>query len=393
MGFSLPALLIGILSFVTFGSVAQAQSYTEEMQHLIKALQDSRFSTRELEAFQDPFKGKVVFRLPEDRAPWAGNYFPMDEGGIANRWQQPQGFQLTEKEWTQPTREEIFKLSPAKIDMLSPSEKYDLMKGDYEFSVTRHELKARGPLREIPVQAWEGFCNGVRCAGINLKEPQRSIVIENPDGLKITFHSADLKALAGASYFYVEKYAQLGSPSKAKARAEAPPNAAVFDVALRFYLAEKQKAFVIDSHLGAEIWNESIIGFERKLSEPLALTAEEQARLPWAVRKIIVHVKLETLAEIDIANSNRNTKPQVAAGDLNKEIKIAYTLYLDGAGKAFDGAWLKSSGTRGVDFAWFGVGKGTDGAQKMGNPFLKFSEVKDLFRRASNMSCKKVFLF
>ena len=86
----------------------------------------------------------------------------------------------------------------------------------------------------MKVEEWEGFCNGVRCAGINLPEPTHKIAVKNPDGIQVRFEPADLKALAAASYFYVEKYSQLGSPTRV-GKAQDQPNAGAFDLALRYF--------------------------------------------------------------------------------------------------------------------------------------------------------------
>jgi hypothetical protein len=383
--FILMALLISGLT------EAEAGTYQDDMNFFSSAIANSRFSDRRIVEFENPQVGKTQFILPESRAPWAGNYFPMAKGGIAHRWQSGTGVDLK----ALPSREELSKMSLLQINRLSPAEKFDLLRGDYEFTITRREMALRGPLQNPPPEKWEGFCNGVRCAGFLLPEPLKPFEIENPDGLGILFQPADLKALAGASYFFVEKYNQIGAPSRTSI-AESPPNPAVFDLALRFYLAEKQKPFVIDSHLGDAIWNETLIGYQREVGPQLPVETNETLKFPKAKSKIQINTMLYSLGEVSIRKSNKATKSKVANGELHKTIPVSYTLYLDADGKAIDGIWKKNRRLRGVDFAWFAAGKGTDAdhAERSGNPDLDFMLLRQLIKLSRpRLQCHDLFIY
>jgi hypothetical protein len=312
----------------------------------------------------------------------------MLDGGIAQRWTEgkPPAAILNKNEY--------MKLSPEARKKLSPVEKYDVLLGLYDFRTTDHEMNFRGPFRQgSKIQDWEGFCNGVRCAGIMMPEPKFPVERTNPRGETVVFQPADLKALAGASYFYTEEYAQIGSPSR-EGRAENPPNAAVFDLVLRYGIGTANKSFIVDSHLGKQIWNESVVGYKRTLSPIMDLTDNEQNEYPDAVKKVKVELILETLGEIEIKDSNKATKAQVANGSLLKTIEGKYTLYLDRDGRAVEGKWVKGSKIRGIDFAWFVGGKGADKhyAEKGGNPYLEFGVIKSLINESAHPSCNKLFL-
>lgn len=381
-----------LFSFLLIPSaMASEESFKNDLHYFKNALKMARFSQSGVEEFLNPYIGKSVFRLNESNAPWAGNYFPMQSGGIANRWQD-QNKKLINLDW-KPTKERLLTMNQERINRLSPAEKFDIAMGDYSFAVTTHEMINRGPKRPLKPEEWEGFCNGVRCAGIILPEPKQAIEITNKDGITVRFEPADLKALAGASYFYVEQYAQLGSPTNI-GKSQFQPNPAVFDLTIRYYLAEKMKAFVFDSHLGNEIWNESAIGYRRTIGEAVNLTAAERARFQGAIKKAEVEVILESLAEIDIKKSNVETKKAVAEGKLHEHVPLHYTLYLNKKGQAIDGTWKQPKDTRGVDFVWFGGGKGTDAqySENSGNPFLDFKRLKKLFTDSSKHICRSLFL-
>jgi hypothetical protein len=360
-----------------------ASSFERDLFNLRKGLYISGLSNDGFGDYASPYKGHTQVILSAENAPWAGNYFPMKRGGLAFRWKAQRS--VTESEL--PSRERLLAMSAAEVQQLSPVEKYDIYKGDYGFSATRHELHRRGPLRPLRVEDWEGFCNGVRCAGIHLPEPRVSVRMKNPDGVVVVFEPADLKALAGASYFFVEKYSQMGQSTPVGQKAAAQPNPAVFDMALRYFLGEKKKSFVIDTHLGSEIWNESLIGFSRDLQTPQALTEQEKQKYPAATAKVQIKLKLLLLGEIKIEDSNVETKHSVALGKLHDEMKVGYLLYLDSQGRALDGVWDENRSLRGVDFVWFSGGVGTDAKNSLGNgnSNLAFEEIKKLVKKSNTL--------
>ncbi len=388
------------LSFIFLATSANAGYYSNDFNSLFLALQQSDFKTDKLWDYEDPLHGKRQYILPAKRAPWAGNYFAMQDGGIASRWQTKSYPALGENF---PNAERVLSMSAEQINKLSPAEKYDLYVGDYNFTTTKHELIHRGPYRPQRPEDWEGFCNGVRCAGFSLPEPKGPIDVVNRDGVTIRFQPSDLKALGGASYFYADKYTDMGRPSFGKEIAGAPPNPAAFDLALRFYIGVKRKAFVIDSHLGSEIWNESVVGFSRKIHDPAQLTISEKEKYPGATHKLFIETDLYTLGEVDIKESNGPTKKQVSEGKLHTVTPISYTLYINENNKAFDGEWSRAKAPRGVDFAWFSSGRGMDAEyspespeeQKRGNgnKDLHFSVIRRLFNIASKQAplCRAIF--
>ncbi len=369
-----PLVLAALLLFSAVPVWADTDSFEENIEFFKNALRDADMPLKEMKRFLKPELGPTQFRLDAKDAPWAGNYFSMQDGGLSYQWNQ--GTQDPERR-------------------LSAIEKYDLLVGNKNLEATQWERENRGDKRDPKPQYWEGFCNGVRCAGFLLDEPVKPVTVKARNGKSITFEPADLKALAGASYFYVEKYAQIGAPTK-KGEAKSRPNPAVFDLALRFHLAEMGKSFVIDAHPGTEIWNESVIGFERKVSEAKELTAAEEAKFPGAVKKVLVQTQVETMGEIEIGDSNRPTKADVANGNYSKDpIPLRYALYLDAKGSIVEGEWMPvpkhlQQKDRGVDFAWFAGGKGTD-MHNGGNPHLEFSVIKKLVKQASGpLTCRRL---
>ncbi len=74
-----------ILSVLMLQS-AQASDRDQDLHWFKYVLQFSQMSQKDLRQYLNPLVGETQFRLDKDHAPWAGNYFPMQDGGIANRW-------------------------------------------------------------------------------------------------------------------------------------------------------------------------------------------------------------------------------------------------------------------------------------------------------------------
>jgi hypothetical protein len=73
------------------------------------------------------------------RKPWSGDYWATYQGGITYRWLQPKRFLSSNRvKYDHP---DATKLTPQEIDRLSPAEKFDLYKGDYDWTLTKLERK------------------------------------------------------------------------------------------------------------------------------------------------------------------------------------------------------------------------------------------------------------
>jgi len=144
--------------------------------------------------------------LDKDKKPWTSSWWPNSYGGIAFRW--------NSKEWNPKkiidhsngkylfSKDEIFKMSQQEISFLSPSEKYDLLVAEkdkdqnYKYSLTNKILSQKNIGPHVPI--WYGICHGWAAAAFTYKEPS-PVTLENSDGVKIPFGSADIKALLSYS--------------------------------------------------------------------------------------------------------------------------------------------------------------------------------------------------
>jgi len=380
--FSIPNL------FYSGGAEAKL-SFDDEVGYLINAFYDAGIDLDTFEQMRSPYRGKRSYRLAPKDAPWGSYYFPYVDGGIANRWQTNEGgsyrtLNRNVSGRSLPPEKVLLKikaLSQSEINSLSAAEKFDIYMGYYDFRTTEIELKQRGPQGRIEHEGWEGFCNGRNAASVGVPEPQQAIDVVNDDGIEVRFEIIDLKALASASFFYVELYAQIGNPTRDRAaQLDNPPDAGLFDIALRSYLAVGHRPFMFDIHEGHEIWNSTIIGYKRKTSRklPLEETDWDNIENPEIAYKIKVDLELYYHEEISLEDANTVTRDRIANGWMNLKKNYSYYLYIDEFKKIRGGQFI---GNQGPDFLWFPNGIGADDTLGV-NSNLDFESIRSLIESA-----------
>ncbi|MEI8348058.1 MAG: hypothetical protein WCG27_11365, partial [Pseudomonadota bacterium] len=244
--YCLPYLLLIVLLVPTFGQAKKKEEFDPTFDTQIKwlgnALSNSNVPTAKIDIFRNYKIGKSSYHVSSANAPWAGYWWPWKTGGISLRWQQANPiypeptvqFPVKASRNETPRDSRVYyptldKMIPAdqmvaslkkleadgRLRQLSPVEKFDIFVGDYHFSATKHSKEKRGPTTkewDIISSTWRGYCNGARAAGVLLPEPTIPLTVTNPDGIKVTFDIADLKALGTSTYFYTEKWSALGLP-------------------------------------------------------------------------------------------------------------------------------------------------------------------------------------
>jgi hypothetical protein len=164
--------------------------------------------------------------------PWGGSYWPMNQGMIANNYQDKDTttFVLTFMEnviWKRNHRNylsrakkvhpKIYSLSEKDLAKLAPSEKYDILLGDTTFNLTNKmweytqrwgEYKKWGFLSSIDLPDgfripegskfmawWEGICHGWAVAAGHTPRAEKTVWVSLPNGKRMPFYPNDIKAL------------------------------------------------------------------------------------------------------------------------------------------------------------------------------------------------------
>ncbi len=290
----------------------------------------------------DPDFERRYAALPTDGAadtvPWTDTYWPRKDGGISYRWQTEEAHT-----YASPSREEAFAMSAEALALLSPSEKYDLLVGDY-----RYPLTLRAKARNQPTEAaWTGYCHGWTPASMHFDEP-KPVVVANPDGLQIPFGSSDVKALL--TYFQGEVVRTLFSAAELPFKTETvtigtmcasgrptdlscqDPNPGAFHIVMANMLGEGQ-AFGIDVDPGPQKWNQPVHGFQ---TTELARRPPSPGAASDAVEEVLVSTTITYTVEIHATwEAVGGTE-----GHTDDTKTYTYTLELDAQGAIVGGQWL-----------------------------------------------------
>ncbi|MGK5084344.1 hypothetical protein WDW37_13690 [Bdellovibrionota bacterium FG-1] len=316
--------------------------------------------------------------VPVEHMPWADTYWPADRGGIAYRWNSKDpAFAWTDPHlrasdaifhYHSPNKVEAMRMSRYELSQLSPTEKFDLVRGEYDYPLTRQVLKHTGPLRAY----WEGICHGWAPASVNHAEPLPSDVV-NRDGIVIPFGSADVKAIL--DYYYGTqnmRVRQMGKRCKVdltKNPQSTDPdcldvNAGAFHIVLANSIGRTGRPIVADVSRGNEVWNNPIYSYSSKIVQQTVGAA------PGSAKNTVRRVLLET--EVRFASDDERLPPQWEATVGQEQLEIPadgavfniedyatkyryeavqykYWLELDGADNIIGGEWASADRP---DYIW-----------------------------------------
>ncbi len=284
-------------------------------------------------------------RLPSkaqlSTVPWSETYWPSFRGGINARWNTPEhdGFL-----YTPPTREQVATLPLSELAKLSPSEKYDLAMGHYDYPLWNEAKRYANP----NAGQWSGLCDGWAMAAIQYAEPQ-AVTFTNPDGILIPFGSSDVKGLMtyAAEFHFRRTTVKIGracrtslpqTPAEIAACSDINPGA--LHVALVNQIGIKQKGFVVERQANPEMWNQPVYAYDT------SIIGSATSDVPGA-HGVQVQTTLYYSEDLDESHWD----PVIGTSNFHfSKIKMNYVLDLDSEGKIVGGTWAKGSDQ--PDYFW-----------------------------------------
>jgi hypothetical protein len=281
---------------------------------------------------------------------WSDSYWPRVRGGIAERWQIP-GYQYRKDQG--PSIYDVFyNMNSTQIDRLSPAEKFDIIRGRWDFPIsTRIRKKYKENEKD-----WRGLCNGWTHASLNIPEPKPIVYVDKQSGLRIPLGSSDIKGLL--AYFYAEvdnstaKY--IGRSCRTFSRVLLNVNGACSDVhpgAFHIMMANelgiRKQGFAADRDPSVQVWNQPFVAFESRID------AIKTRDFDWSAskntRKEITITSILTYANelYDTEEPSQETADHVApsyfpvlANQKYRTIEYRYKLELDYRNHIIGGEWI-----------------------------------------------------
>lgn len=276
---------------------------------------------------------------------WSGHYWAQNEGGINYRWNAPVkvGFN-----YASPTQEQVKSMTPEEIAMLSPSEKFDILLGRYDYP-----LKVVVDGQSNPkADSWAGICHGWAPATLHHAEPAAK-TIQNDEGITIPFGSADIKALLSYYYAYHHKVKTshqtgrrcfFGGWMRGAHGCADDLNAGAFHLVMSNRLGLQGVGFLADIERLKEVWNQPIIGYTSKILNTNLEPSRKAAKT--TVREVRVATDLVFVDESDPNWNLVHGTSEQKTGIL----KLRYRLELDAKGNIVGGDW---ESYQRPDFLWY----------------------------------------
>ena len=319
--------------------------------------------------------------------PWSDDYWPIYQGGAARRYTDAN---LPDTNDWQRMANYIYK-ETCSIDDLSPTEKYDLLIGDKDRTLTIQTLAAgmgyaegqfnpgagfTGASKEV--ETWMGHCDGWAQASYMEKRPSRATTVLAADGrTKITFYPSDIKALAtllwaksGPQTRFIGQRCEKKDPPTDAATGRVldtecfDTNPGTWHLAVINQLGINKRPFVIDATYDYEVWNQPVYSYSYSYFNPKTQAevsrlsearvnvgdpgfADKFARWRSPDAKSIVGVAMKLVYIKETAPSHdKYDKP---SKDYKVAVNYLYDLELDASGRIIGGEWYQNLHP---DFMW-----------------------------------------
>ena len=270
-----------------------------------------------------PLKGEVE----SSRIPWSETYWPRNQGSINYRWN---GSPRVGIQYPSPTREEVLRMSQEELKRLSPTEKYDLFRGRYDYPLKNYIARVDS---DANAPEWSGICDGWTVASIAFREP-RPVTRVNPEGVVIPFGASDVKGLISyaaarqpLNSIVIGRYCPYGLSLGFANCQDVNPGA--YHVILGNEIGIRKQPFPGEIDPGHEAWNQPIVGYEFSV-----LGSAVGVRSGSALR---IHSKLRYVDELDQSQWDPVTG---TSAELFAVQESDYILELDEGGKVTGGKWI-----------------------------------------------------
>lgn len=245
----------------------------------------------------------MAARLSE--IPWSADYWAIANGVLGARNFDNDflnlGDWLTRFEYTKANNYvEIYRTENTEsINVLSPSEKYELVVGDLNGELTKLMWEeGRRYYDEFgKVETWMGICHGWAAAAYMLAKPEHSITVPGFDKQSnVKFYPSEIKGLATHLWANARFPIRFMSQRCTEKEPEIDENGRVIDskcfdtnpgawhIAITNHLGIGRKSFILDATFDYEVWNQPV--YEYSYSYYNLVTNEETHELSKAVTPI-----------------------------------------------------------------------------------------------------------
>ncbi len=318
-------------------------------------------------------EGADLKRASTRKQPWSDSYWPIYSGLIANRYADANYDAALN--WALNERYLLAQLGRGPLEQLSPAEKYDLLVGDTNFTLTKQMIGEGRSYHERygSVETWMGICHGWAPASYMEDRPARAKEVLAANGSKILFYPSDVKALttllwAKGNYpvRFIGGRCNDRSPRRGEGnRLENPDcldsNPGTWHLAVVNQIGVSRRPFILDVNYDYEVWNQPVIGYQynyadpktglkvEKLVEAMRPVDSSDPRRKWRAPTAVTYVRIEMSVSYMLESGPSTALLDTLDDDVIGSAFFSYDLELDADGKIVGGEWLQ---TAHPDFLW-----------------------------------------
>ncbi|MCS6915619.1 MAG: hypothetical protein RMK29_00075 [Myxococcales bacterium] len=320
-----------------------------------------------------------------DESPWSDWYWPIYQGILGCRYADPD-FPLNSEDWKvkrdyvlqRPAADIVRSGNQEAINRLSPSEKYELIIGDANGTLTQ-QMWAEGEWyykQSGKVERWMGICHGWAPVSYMLPRPRTAVKVLAADGrTTVLLYPSDLKALGSLLWAkgsppvrFIggrcnDKNPTTDDNGRVRSQQCFDTNPGTFHMALVNQIGLRRRSFIIDATFDYEVWNQPVFSYEYSYFNPRTRRSAPTLDSARVLRSemtddrfasyrsqnchalVGINLKLvygmETMPTTEPTDSPRN--------DYLRAVSYMYDLELDAAGRIIGGEWYTNLHP---DFLW-----------------------------------------
>lgn len=382
-------------NFVRSKIMAESDPSSTRGNDRVETLYPGESLLQSLEEMEDLKEGVVSVM------PWSDDYWPLYQGVLGKRY--ADDYFAYKDSWLDhfnyvedtPSMAIFSRGDHKEIDLLSPSEKYDLLFGR-GVNLTKQMWNEGKQYweRYNDVETWMGICHGWAPASFMLERPENQVVVKAFDGkVDLTFYPSDIKALSSLLWanvrvptYFLGGRCNVKSPKTDEDgriidQGCFDTNPATWHRTVVEQIGRRGLSFVFDATFDYQVWNQPAISYHYTYFNPQTL--KEDVSLNDGIIPIekyskdvftayrdektryVVGVDMEVtyLAETD-PTQNPSDNPEM---DQHRRVSYMYDLELDQNFKIIGGEWyqnyhpdfiwLPKSGSKAVSIGDYSIGQ------------------------------------
>ncbi|MEQ1877036.1 MAG: hypothetical protein ABL958_10350 [Bdellovibrionia bacterium] len=244
-------------------------------------------------AFRDARILDGIREMKVKQTPWSDTYWPLNKGALGQRYADP-GFPAF-GEWIDvfnyASKLDIFAENPK--DRLAPSEKYDVLVGDRQKTLTQMMWAQGRYYHETygTVERWMGLCHGWAPASYMLPRPTHAVTVQAADSNEpIKFVPSDIKGLATLLWASGNQNTLFLGGRCTDKNPKVDENGRIldgtcFDVnpglfhILLINRIRQSRPFIFDASYDYEVWNQPVLGYSYTYFNPQTLEQADTLEL------------------------------------------------------------------------------------------------------------------